>query len=292
MTTNKRTTETEKSLLIYAVKYQYPKHDSSIQMLDLGAKRSGNYSINGHNKNRIYKLVAGKRYNNYFHGLSKQDAIEFITDYKIYLSLISQLNIKLPKLYDISIIPCPFSNTFLILETQEFIPLPNSLDYITSKEVSGENIIKCFKECLNITLKVCASPFSSLGFDARSTNYLKDGCYIDLMPPKLMMGSEYRKLLTQNNQLSKVKIKWFYDRKITLLYFLLNFCLARKDMTNLFVDNFISSIGDQFGKYSLSKDEIELNLRIVSLYYKKLDRLSEASYQKEYIEQFNKLIDS
>ena len=234
-----RTSKNERELLSQVVKDIYDIPLEGMHFFDNLKNRSGNYDIVGLLNKKAFKLAAGRRYLKHFETYSPNEALTLINDYKLYYSHLLKYKIKIPKLISIHLIPAinSYNNISgnLVLEVQQKIKGENLLNLSLNPSTSQEKIISEYHNALTTILKILPYIGDLIGIDTQPSNFLEKGYFIDLWPPKLVMGQEYSKLQSEtNDKFSRIKLTWFFSKEGLTSYFLGFFSLILPDLIEVF----------------------------------------------------------
>lgn len=235
-----RSVTTEQKLLKDILSSNQKSLNGAIFPIESNDMRLGNYSIIGMSKKYVYKLIAGKRYVNYFVYPSTEEANAIISDYNVYTKHLKKAKIKMPKLISIDKIKMS-PGRYTILEIQKNEQKKDILSLMRSTS-DNKRILKEYCYILEDLGKIFKynkeNKFrNKISIDTTPQNYLEGGIYIDFLPAKIKLGTEYRKHkpIEDTDEYSYYKLKWHYDNGHCILYLIFNFSLIRPDLTEEFL---------------------------------------------------------
>lgn len=248
--TNKfhRTKDQEKDLLKNILREGAFHNTKDIRFPENEKSLDGCYAIIGSTNGDIYKLISGRRYESSFTLFNQKSVSQIESDYKIFYKYLSKSNFKIPKIREIATIEVDIKNPrrYLFLEKQERFEGENLLNLYTLHKINDTELLNEFKIILSILPSIAPYIGDKIGIDLSIPNFLSGGRYIDLLPPKVYKGFEYKTLNRQVfSEYSRIKLHRMFTEIGILGHLIATFITTAPHMTKDFLE---AATKSDFGK--------------------------------------------
>ncbi|HLD03924.1 MAG TPA: hypothetical protein VJC17_04085 [Candidatus Dojkabacteria bacterium] len=234
-----RNTENEKLLLTNIIEKLFKQ--KKLKFLREGTFKYGLSSIIAYNDNVVYKLFAGRKDTPTFETLNINEINNFITDYKIYFSVLSENNFKLTKPIGLYTLQIEESNRYLLLELQEKKSGANLVEILKSdnkNKILSQSLL-CYKNIQKVLYKIG----KSMGLDSNPGNFMEKGYFVDFFPSHNVTGDEYLRIrrLSLKDAYYKYKYLSFYTPEGVIINFMLFFAKSNKKYQHIIFNHLLKN---------------------------------------------------
>ncbi|MBD3281063.1 hypothetical protein GF389_06145 [Candidatus Dojkabacteria bacterium] len=227
-----RTKKVERELLTSLLESTKISEDE-INFAEENCKRDGCYSIIGLSENTVFKLISGRRYENKFVLLNKKELEQIKEDYYTFYKYLKKSQFTIPKSIATYTIELDIENgrRHLFLEHQERFAEDNLLNLYNNKAIGEKQLIKEFRTILKKLPSIFPYIGKDIGFDVVIPNFLPNGKFIDLLPPKVTDGYEHKLLKkTYYSEYSRIKVDRMFNPIGVIAHLIASFSVTTPDL--------------------------------------------------------------